>query len=120
MQLCRDEGIEWQCTVKETPQQNGMAERFNRTLLEKIRYLLSNSELNKSFWAKAMTYASHLINRLPSSMIGGKTLMEMWSCKAAIDYDMLRVLECPAYYHVSDGKLEPRARKVMFLGSREE
>jgi len=32
MQLCCDEGIEWQCTVKETPQKNGMAERFNRTL----------------------------------------------------------------------------------------
>ena len=59
------------------PQQNGVAERFNRTLLEKIWCLLSNSGLNKSFLAEAMTYASHLINRLPSSAIGGKSLMEI-------------------------------------------
>jgi len=42
--------------------------------------------------------------------------MEIWSGKAAIDYDMLRVFECLAYYHVSDEKLEPRARKAVFLG----
>ena len=65
-----------------------------------------------------MTYASHLINRLLSSAIGRKTLMEMWSGKAASDYDMLRVFGCPSYYHVSDEKLEPRARKVVFLGSK--
>ena len=93
-----------------------MAERFNRTLLEKIRCLLSNNGLNKSFWAEAMTYASHLINRLPSSAIGGKTLMKMWLGKSATDYDMLRVSGCPAYYHVSDEKLEPQARKTVFLG----
>ena len=56
-----------------------------------------------------MTYASHLINRLPSSAIGGKTLMEMLSGKTASDYDMLIVCGCPVYYHVCDGKLEPRA-----------
>ena len=52
----------------------------------------------------------------PSSAIEGKILMEMWSGKAASDYDMLRVFGCPAYYHVIDGKLKPRARKVVFLG----
>ena len=84
-----------------------MAERFNHALLEKTRCLLSNSVLNKSFWAEAMTYASHLINRLPLFAIGGKTLMEMWSGKATSDYDILRIFGCPSYYHVSDGKLEP-------------
>jgi len=49
-------------------------------------------------------------------MIGGKTQMEMWLGKDAIDYNMLRVFGCPAYYHVSDGKLEPRARRAIFLG----
>ena len=62
-----------------------------------------------------MTYASHLIKRLPSSMIGGKTSMEMWSGKGALYYNMLRVFGCPAYYHVSDVKLEPQVRKAVFL-----
>jgi len=116
LQLCCDEGIECHFTVRKTPQQNWVAERFNRTLLDKIRCLLSNRGLKKSFWAEAMTYASHLINRLPSSVIGGKTPMKIWSGKVATDYDMLRVFGCPPYYHVSDEKLEPQARKVVFLG----
>ena len=62
-----------------------------------------------------MTYVSHLINRLPSSVMGGMTLTKMWSGKAVIDYAMLRVFGCLIYYHVSDGKLEPRARKAAFL-----
>ena len=40
----------------------------------------------------------------------------MWSGKIATNYDMLRVFGCSAYYHVSDGKLEPRAKKAVFLG----
>ena len=77
LQLCHDEGIETHFIVRETPQQNGVAEKFNRTLLEKIRCLWSNSGLNKTFWAEAMTYVSHLINKLPSSVIGRMTPMEM-------------------------------------------
>ena len=42
--------------------------------------------------------------------------MEIWSGKVASDYDMLRVFECPAYYRMSDWKLEPRERKYVFLG----
>ena len=116
LQLCRDEVIERYFTVRETLQRNGVTERFNHTLLEKIQCFLSNSGLTKTFWADAMTYGRHLINRLSSSAIGGKILIEMWSGKATSDYDMLCVFGCPAYYHVNDGKLEPRARNAMFLG----
>ncbi|KAH9764742.1 hypothetical protein KPL70_001639 [Citrus sinensis] len=66
--------------------------------------------------AEAVSYASHLVNRLPSAAIGGKTPMEMWSEKYAQDYDSLRVFRCPAYYHIKDGKLDPRARKAIFVG----
>jgi len=87
-------------TVQETLQQNKVAESMNRTLLEKIQCLLSNARLAKSFWVEALTYASHLINMLPSSAIGGNTLMEVWSEKAVQGYDMLKIFGCPAYYHV--------------------
>ena len=79
-----------------------MAERLDRALLRKIRCLLSNSRLRKSFWAEALTYASHLINNLPLSAIGGKTPMKI-SDKAASNYDMLRVFDSPVYFHVNDG-----------------
>ena len=50
---------------------------MNCTFLEKVWCLLSNAGLVKSFWAEALTCASHLINRLPSSAIEGKTLIEV-------------------------------------------
>ncbi|KAH9752745.1 Integrase catalytic domain-containing protein [Citrus sinensis] len=95
---------------------NGVAERMNRTLLEKVRCMLSNAGLDKKFWAEAVSYTSHLVNQLPSAAIGGKTPMEMWSGKHAQDYDSLRIFGCPAYYHVKNGKLDPRARKAIFVG----
>ncbi|KAH9699088.1 Integrase catalytic domain-containing protein [Citrus sinensis] len=116
LQVCQNEGIKRHFTVRHTPQQNGVAERMNRTLLEKVRCMLSNAGLDKKFWAEAVSYASHLVNWLPSAAIGGKTPMEMWSGKYAQDYDSLRVFGCPAYYHVKDGKLDPRARKTIFVG----
>ena len=90
-------------TVREIPQQNRVAERMNRTLLEKVRCMLSNSGLEKIFWTEALSYTSHLINRLSSSVIDYKTPMEAWSGKAAQDYDLLRIFRCPDYYHVKEG-----------------
>ncbi|KAG8497200.1 hypothetical protein CXB51_008576 [Gossypium anomalum] len=108
--------VETQTGRKDTPQQNGVAERMNQTILEKVRCMLSNVGLGKEFWAKAVTYACHLINRLPSAAINGKTPMEMWIGKSATDYDSLHVFGSTAYYHVKESKLDPRAKKTLFLG----
>ena len=59
---------------------------MNMTVLEKVCCMLSNAELSKSFWAKALAYTFHLINSLSLSAIGGKTLLEVWSRKVAQDY----------------------------------
>ncbi|KAH9781794.1 Integrase catalytic domain-containing protein [Citrus sinensis] len=115
LQVCQNEGIKKCFTVRHTSQQNGVTERMNCTLLENVRCMLSNAGLDKKFWAKVVSYASHLINWLPSAAIGGKTPMEMWSGKHAQDYDSLRIFGCPAYYHVKDGKLDPRAGKAIFV-----
>ncbi|CAL8994262.1 unnamed protein product, partial [Prunus brigantina] len=116
LKVCQDEGIVRHFTVRETPQQNGVAERMNRTLLEKVRCMLSNAGLGKAFWAEAITYASHLINRLPAAANEGKTPMEVWSGKPCTDYKYLHIFGCPAYYHVRESKLDPRAKKALFMG----
>ncbi|KAG8480135.1 hypothetical protein CXB51_024911 [Gossypium anomalum] len=77
--------------LQDAPQQNGVTKRINRTILEKVRCMLSNARLGKKFWAEAVTYACRLINRLPSAAINGKTPMEMWTDKFATDYDSLHV-----------------------------
>jgi len=53
---------------------HGLAKEINCSLLEKLRCLLSNARLVKSFWAETIVYARHLINELPSIAMGGKLL----------------------------------------------
>ncbi|KAG8496761.1 hypothetical protein CXB51_007827 [Gossypium anomalum] len=67
--LCKSEEIVRHLTVRHTPQQNGVAERMNRTIMEKVRCMLSNANLPKSFWAEAASTACFLINRSSSVSI---------------------------------------------------
>ena len=78
--------------------------------------MLSNARLGKQLWAEALEYTYHLINGLSSSAIGGKTPMEVWSRKPATNYDSLHIFGCSAYYHVKESKLDPRAKKALFMG----
>ncbi|KAG8475835.1 hypothetical protein CXB51_032770 [Gossypium anomalum] len=87
---------------------------MNRTIIEKVRCMFSNTNLPKSFWAKAASTACFLLNRSPSVAIEKKTPQEVWSGKSA-NYSDLKILGCPAYAHVDNGKLEPRSIKCVFL-----
>ncbi|XP_059625117.1 RNA polymerase sigma factor sigA isoform X1 [Cornus florida] len=69
-----DKGILHQNSFVYTPQQNGVAERKNRYLLEVTRALLFHIRLPKRFWGDAVLTACHLINRMPSSVLDGKSL----------------------------------------------
>ncbi|GJT27717.1 retrotransposon protein, putative, ty1-copia subclass [Tanacetum coccineum] len=113
--LCKESGIARHLTVAETPQQNGLAGRMKRTLLNKVRCLLIQSGLPDSFWAKAMVTAAYLINRSPSTALEKKKPMDLWSGHPA-NYEMLRIFGCVAYSHMNQGKLKPRVIKCIFLG----
>ena len=76
-EFCRLKGIKRHMTVPRTPQQNGLAECMNMTLLERVRCMLLGAGLPKSFWGEAMTTAAYLINICPSTGIGFKTPMEV-------------------------------------------
>jgi len=92
-----------------------VAKEMNRPLLKKVQYLLSNAQLDKLFWAEPLEYASHLINRLSSNVIRGKTSLNIWLGEVTQDYDFLQVFGCPAYFSVKDDKLNPRVKKFVFL-----
>ncbi|KAH9752684.1 hypothetical protein KPL71_014795 [Citrus sinensis] len=113
--LCEKSGIQRHKTVRHTPQQNGLAERMNRTLMERVRCMLFHSKLLKTLWAETLCTACYLINRCPSTAIELKTPYEVWSGRLA-DYTKLRIFGCTAYAHIKQGKLEPRALKCAFLG----
>ena len=82
------------------PSQNGVAERMNRTIQEKVRSMLSNAELPNGFWAKAVATAVHLINWSPSKVLDKEVVAKMvWSAKPS-SYKHLKVFGCEAYSHV--------------------
>ncbi|KAE8689483.1 CYP710A2 protein [Hibiscus syriacus] len=116
--FCRKEGIKRQFTVANTPQQNRVAERMNRTLLERTRAMLRDTGLEKSFWAEAVNTAYYLVNQAPSTAIELKTPMEMWTGKPA-DYSNLHIFESIVYvmYNSQEiSKLDPKSRKCKLLG----
>lgn len=116
--FCQQEGIKRQFTTVYTPQQNGVAERMNRTLLERTRAMLRTAKLPKAYWAEAVSTACYLINRSPSTAIELKTPMEMWTGKPA-DYSNLHTFGSPVYvmYNSQETtKLDPKSRKCIFLG----
>ena len=73
-------GIKQQFTVARTPEQNGRAERLNRTLMENCRSMLCGAGLEKSFWGEGILTAAYLKNRtVHSSLQGPATPEERWS-----------------------------------------
>ena len=57
------QGIRMEKTIPRTPQQNGVAERMNRTLNERVRSMRLHAGLPKTFWADAVSTVAYLINR---------------------------------------------------------
>ena len=86
-------------TVPRTPQQNRVAERMNRTILERARSMRVHAGLPLHLWGATVDTAVYLINRSPSSSIEGKIPEEVWSGNS-INYSFLRVFGCIAYAHV--------------------
>jgi len=65
-------------------------------------------------------YASHLLNRLPTTAIRGKTLLKIWSSGATRDHNPLRIFGCLAYIDVKKDMLDSKANKLVFLGYKED
>ncbi|KAA3473753.1 Retrovirus-related Pol polyprotein from transposon TNT 1-94 [Gossypium australe] len=76
--FCEESGIEHQLTNTYTPQQNGVSERKNRTLMDMARCLMFERNLPKSFWAEAVNTVVYLQNRLPTKALLEKTPFEAW------------------------------------------
>ena len=117
---CEENGIIHQRSAPYTPQQNGLAERKNRTLVEMINAMILNEKLSFNLWGQALLTACHVHNRIPSRKFKVSPY-ELWkSRKPNLGYP--RVWGCLAFYRVTDPKrtkLEPRAIKSVFVGYAE-
>lgn len=111
------EGIQQQFTTPYSPQQNGVAERKNRSLGEMATGMLVDAGLEKRFWGEAILTATYLQNRLPSRSVP-RTPYELWWGKKP-DLGHLRVFGSQAYVHVPDTKrkkMDSKATKLTFIG----
>ncbi len=62
--------------MHDTPQHNGVAERYNRTVIEKVRAMLHSSGLPRFLWAEAVRHAVWVLNRTSTKALDGKTPYE--------------------------------------------
>lgn len=118
----KSEGVRHERTIPKTPEQNGVAERLNRTLVESTRSMLLDAKLPNKFWAEAISTAVYLRNRCPTKAVKGMTPYESWHGeKPKVEH--LRVFGCDAYAHIPKderGKFDPKARKCILLGYGQE
>ena len=114
----KKEGIRHEYTIPKTPEQNGVSERMNRTLVEKVRSMLIDSKLPQRFWAEALSTAAYLLNRSPTKSLNNKTPFEEWTGeKPRVNH--LKIFGCLAYTHIPKDerkKLDSKAKKCIFLG----
>ncbi|KAL5774241.1 hypothetical protein ACOSP7_011798 [Xanthoceras sorbifolium] len=117
-EFCANSGIKMEKTVPMTPQQNGIAERMNRTLNERARSMRLHAGLPKMLWAEAVNTAAYLINRGPSVPLDGGIPEEVWSGKE-VNISHLRVFGCISYVHIDSverSKLDAKSNKCVFVG----
>ena len=89
--FCKHHGIKHQLTANYTPQQNGISERKNRTIVEMARSMLKGKNLPKVFWAEEVSCAVYLFNRCPTKSVFDMTPEEAWGGYKP-NVDALRVL----------------------------
>jgi hypothetical protein len=114
-------GIIHQTSTPKTPEQNGVAERYNRTILESMKSMLHSSTLPVKLWAEASATAVYLLNRVPCKAVPTMTPYQAWHGRKP-NVSHLHVFGCDAYAHIPKDertKLDPKGVKCNFVGYSE-
>ena len=109
--------IEHQTSMPYSPQQNGRAECFQQTIINKAESMWHAVGVSDGFWKHAVRTAVHVYNVTPISKAEFLTPKEMWSSSKP-DISHLRIFRCVAYVHVLKGKrqkLDPKSREMIFV-----
>lgn len=115
-------GVRHQKTVPYTPEQNGRAERDNRTIVEAARTMIHSKEISLKFWAEAVNTAVYVLNRTGSSSVVGATPYDLWFGKPP-RIDHLRVFGSEVFIHVPKQhrrKWDKKSNKGIFVGYPED
>ena len=100
-----------------TPQQNGVVERRNRTLMEMVRSMMSYSSIPISLWGEALKTVMYILNRVPSKAVP-KTPFELWTGRKP-SMRHIHIWGCLAearIYNPHEKKLDSRTISGYFIG----
>jgi transposase InsO family protein len=117
-EYCAGEGIQRQLTAPYTPQQNGVVERRNQTVLGMARCMLKTMGVPGRFWGEAVTTAVFVLNRAPTTSLKNQTPHEAWyGTKPAVHF--FRIFGCVGHVKNTGGhlrKLDDRSTPMVFIG----
>ena len=116
---CEKHGVKRHMTAPYSPQQNGVVERRNRTLLEMTRSILKHMDMPNHLWGEAIRHATYLINRVTTRSLEGQTPYEVMKGRKP-NLSHLRVFGCVCYARtetVGRKKLDDRSRVLVHLGT---
>ncbi|KAI5336669.1 hypothetical protein L3X38_015937 [Prunus dulcis] len=116
--FCAEVGIQRQLTVAYSPQQNGVAERKNRTVVEMAKSMLHEKSIPYEFWAEAVNTAVYLLNRCPTKALNKVTPFEAYTGrKPGIAH--LKIFGSPCHVLIPSAlrhKLEENSHKCILVG----
>jgi hypothetical protein len=116
--FCTEQGIKHFTTTPYSPQQNGVVERRNQTVVEMARCMMKSKGVPSRFWGEAVTTAVYLLNRSPTKSVQGRTPYEAWFGKKP-SVQHLKTFGCIAHVKkIGPGvnKLSDRSTKMVLLG----
>ncbi|GJX03123.1 zinc finger, CCHC-type containing protein [Tanacetum coccineum] len=116
---CKENGILRQLTAPYSPQQNGIVERRNRSVMSTTRSMLKAMHMPQNFWAEAIRHAVYVLNRVPTKALKDSTPYEALKDRKP-NMRHLRVFGCKAYAKVTKPhlkKLDDRSRELVYLGT---
>jgi transposase InsO family protein len=97
--FCRDVRIKRELITPYNPQQNGVAERKNRTIMEAVKTMIHDQYLPMCLWAEVAMEAVYVQNRISRSALGFKTLEEMFTGKKP-EVSHLKIFGCPVFIYI--------------------
>jgi hypothetical protein len=116
--FCKSAGIRRELIVPHNPQQNGVAERKNRSIEETVKALLNDQGLSMFLWGEAVMTTIYVQNKSPHRILKDMTPEESFSGKKP-NMENLRIFGCSVYSHIPKdkrNKLEPSGKKGIFVG----
>ncbi|KAL0682068.1 hypothetical protein Bca4012_048915 [Brassica carinata] len=119
IRFCEENSVTRHLTAPYTPQQNGVVERRNRTLMEMTRSLMKAMKIPNQLWGEAVRHSTYLINRIATKALENKTPYESLYVKK-LNIEHLRVFGCVAFAKINSPhlkKLDDRSRMVINLGT---